>query len=351
MSDLFKQRKHRFIERCLKYLRYVLNDHFVLFLLVFIGFLAVQYSQLSKNIPENRLALYLGVFLFLIALLFIGNIATYLERPDKYFLLTKEKEIGQIIQQQTISSLLFGGIIQALGWLLVLPLMLSLGMPVVFIIGLLFIFIAVRVVYLNYRKKELLTKIGINWDVALLREEKRQQSILRFFALFTNVKGISNSIKRRKYLDGFLTIFSKKQENTWKHLFLRSYFRNGDLFPLTLRLLGISLIGLALIPQVWVGVGLTLLMNYLLLFQLLALYGAFDYQQLTLLFPLDKKFKISGLLAVLRLVGGSVLLLEMVLALFIYKEFQAVLVLFVGSLALLYLYLPFKVKSLVDESF
>ena len=36
-----------------KYSRYVLNDHFVLFMLIFIGFLAVQYSQFLQDLPKD----------------------------------------------------------------------------------------------------------------------------------------------------------------------------------------------------------------------------------------------------------------------------------------------------------
>ena len=45
MRELFQKRKQVFRNQCLKYSRYVFNDHLVLFLLVFTGFLAVQYSQ------------------------------------------------------------------------------------------------------------------------------------------------------------------------------------------------------------------------------------------------------------------------------------------------------------------
>ena len=54
MRELFQKRKQVFRNQCLKYSRYVFNDHFVLFLLVFTGFLAVQYSQLLRNLPANH---------------------------------------------------------------------------------------------------------------------------------------------------------------------------------------------------------------------------------------------------------------------------------------------------------
>ena len=63
MKDLFLKRKQAFRKECVGYLRYVLNDHFVLFLLVLIGFLAYQYSQLLQDFPENHwpILLFLGI--------------------------------------------------------------------------------------------------------------------------------------------------------------------------------------------------------------------------------------------------------------------------------------------------
>ena len=45
MKDLFLKRKQEFRKECLGYLRYVLNDHFVLFLLVLLGFLAYRHHR------------------------------------------------------------------------------------------------------------------------------------------------------------------------------------------------------------------------------------------------------------------------------------------------------------------
>ncbi len=45
----------------------------------------------------------------------------------------------------------------------------------------------------------------------------------------------------------------------------------------------------------WIATAVVVLFNYLLLFQLLALYHAFDYQYLTQLFPLEKGEKEEGI--------------------------------------------------------
>ena len=93
MKDLFLRRKQAFRKECVGYLRYVLNDHFVLFLLVLIGFLAYQYSQLLQNFPENHwpILLFLGIVSAL--LLAWSGIATYIEVPDKLFILVAEEDV------------------------------------------------------------------------------------------------------------------------------------------------------------------------------------------------------------------------------------------------------------------
>ena len=156
--------------------------------------------------------------------------------------------------------------------------------------------------YFLFRQKasKFFTETGLDWDYVISQESKRKQVLLRFFALFTQVKGISNSVKRRAYLDFILKAVQKVPGKIWQNLYLRSYLRNGDLFALSLRLLLLSLLAQVFIEQAWIATAVVVLFNYLLLFQLLALYHAFDYQYLTQLFPLDKGQKEKGLQAVVR---------------------------------------------------
>lgn len=73
MKDLFLKRKQAFRKECLGYLRYVLNDHFVLFLLVLLGFLAYQYSQLLQHFPENHWPILLFVGITSVLLFTLGR--------------------------------------------------------------------------------------------------------------------------------------------------------------------------------------------------------------------------------------------------------------------------------------
>ena len=106
---------------------------------------------------------------------------------------------------------------------------------------------------------------------------------------------------------------------------------------------------LIFIEQSWIAVAIVILFNYLLLFQLLALYHAFDYQYLTQLFPVGKGQKEKGLKEILRAIGVFVLILESLIGLLVFKDKILVLALVGASLVLQFLYLPYQLRRLVDE--
>ena len=349
MKDLFLKRKQAFRKECVSYLRYVLNDHFVLFLLVLIGFLAYQYSQLLQHFPENHWPILLFLVIVSILLLAWGGIATYMEGPDKLFLLVSEEEVKSHLKGQTVRSLVFWLFVQTLFLLLFAPLFLAMGYG--FPVFLIYVVLLGAGKYLLFHQKasKFYTENGLDWDYVIAQESKRKQVLLRFFALFTQVKGVSNSVKRRAYLDFILKAVQKVPSKIWQNLYLRSYLRNGDLFALSLRLLLLSLLALLFIEQSWIATAVVVLFNYLLLFQLLALYHAFDYQYLTQLFPLEKGEKEKGLKQIVVGVGSAVLLLELLVGAVVFQEKIALLALVGASLFLQLFYLPYQLKRLVDE--
>ena len=349
MKELFKKRRQVFLEQCFKYSRYVFNDHFVLFLLIFLAFLAVQYSQLLQNFPSNHLPVILILLVLSLLLLPVGNIATYLEKADKHFLLTKEEELVSWIQSASRSSLLLWAVIQSALLMLAYPVFLALRVPVWGFALYLLVMLVGKFLVFQRKKACLIRGKEFNWDQAIQAESQRKQAILRFFALFTNVKGISNSVKRRAYLDPVLKVLPKRQDKTWANLFLRSFLRNGELLGLSLRLLLLSLFFIIFLGNSLVATILAILFNYLLIFQLTSLYQSYDYQYLTILFPLDIRLKRVGAQQVIALISGAVLGLQTLLALVFFQEKIWVAVLVLVSLFFIFGYLPFKLKRLVDE--
>ena len=348
MKRIFHERRQAFLASCLKYSRYVLNDHFVLVLLVLLGFLSLQYRQLLENFPQPVWPVYLLLLAVSILLFFAGSAATYLEEPDQHFLLTKEGEILELIQQAIRRQFVLWGLVQSLGQLLFLPLYLKLGLPV-WGFGLYLLVLTAGKYSLIQAKWSSYTKNGIfQWGLAIDRERKRQQSILQFFALFTRVKGITSSVRRRSYLDGLLKMVAKRSEKTWDYLYLRAFLRSGDFWGLTIRLFTLSLVALLTIDLAWLAVGLVLLFDYLLLFQLLALYGVYDYQYLNYLYPIEQTRRTKGFLRVLRGILYSVLGIQSILALFLLEEKMYLGILILGGFILNQFYLAIKAKKLID---
>ena len=349
MKDLFLKRKQEFRKECLGYLRYVLNDHFVLFLLVLLGFLAYQYNQLLQHFPENHFPILILIGMISILLLLWGGIATYLEAPDKLFLLVAEEEVREHIQKQSLISFIFWVSVQTLFLLLFAPLFLAMGLGLPIFGVYLLVLGIVKYVIFRQKSSNFFLGNGLDWDYVIAQESKRKQFLLRFFALFTQVKGISNSVKRRAYLDFILKAIQKVPRKIWQNLYLRSYLRNGDLFALSLRLLLLSILAQVFIEQSWIATAVVVLFNYLLLFQLLALYHAFDYQYLTQLFPLDKGQKEKGLQAVVRGLTSLVLVVELIVGLVTFQEKLALLALLGAGLVLQVLYLPYQVKRQMQD--
>ena len=204
MKELMKKRQETFRTQCVKYSRYVLNDHFVLFMLIFIGFLAVQYSQFLQDLPKDTSLIRWSLMIGLLLLVPIGSIATYLEKPDALFLLVKEEEVKSYIKGQAKRSFVFWFLIQSFVLILFVPLLLATGMNKFAIVAYILVLGLAKGAVFSWKEARFYQDGNLNWTLAIARENARKQLILRFFALFTTVKGITNSVKRRAYLDGFL---------------------------------------------------------------------------------------------------------------------------------------------------
>ncbi|MEG3310005.1 ABC transporter permease [Streptococcus sp. SS-4456] len=344
MRALFQKRRRDFLERCSKYLRYVLNDHFVLVLMVFLGFLSLQYRQLLITFPKNSWPITLIVLAVSFLILFSGRMATYLEEADQIFLLTREKEVLEELVAASRRSFMLWSSLQVLVQLLLLPIYLKLGLEIWMVVVYIVVLLVAKYFLVKYQLATYQQQGVLNWSTAIQDEQKRKQTILRFFALFTTVKGISATVKPRRYLDGILRLVTSRQ--TWFNLYLRAFLRAGDYLGLTLRLVFLALLSLIAIEEAWLSLGLVLVFHYLLLFQLLGLYKHYDYQYLTQLYPLDIKAKVKDFQHLLRVILYGLLVVETVVALLFIQEKIMVAILPIVSIFLHEVYLPIKLKKI-----
>lgn len=344
MKTLFQKRREQFMRQCLKYLRYVLNDHFVLVMLLFLGFILFQYKQLLANLPQERWLLILILVLIMGLFLSLGRLATFVLPADKVFLLPQENVVrGQLVSAGRRSFLVWG--LLQIGLLMFLtPLLIALGMSQFRVLCLILVLLAVRWCLTKVTEARFLVGDKLDWNKLVAAEQERQQVILTFFALFTTVKGISSRTKPRSYLNFIVNKLPKSQERLWLNLYTKAFLRSGDYLALSLRLLVISFLVLLFIQDVWLAVGLTILLNYLLLFQMLALYHHYDYHYLTQLYPAPIYLKSKNLLLFLRYLGFVTVFCQ---SLLIWSG-TGILFLWGGMLLILYLYLPYKLKKMID---
>ncbi|MGO3414934.1 MAG: ABC transporter permease, partial [Lactococcus cremoris] len=288
MNEIFKKRRNLWYQQNIKYLRYVFNDHFVLFLMILLGALVVQYVNFLQVHHLNLWGkIILVVFVSLLSQV-LGRLATFIEAPDKVFLLTKELEVRAYLIKCLIRSLILPAIVSGLLVLIAAPL---LKFNPIFLILWFLVLVGIKAGLLAYQIWRFQNSGLLDWSGLIDLEEARKTGTLRLFSLFTNVKGLKSHSHRRKYLDFLLT----KTKRTYEYLFTRSFLRSGDYLGLTIRLLILSILSMIFVKNGIVAIVMVVVFNYLLIFQLLSLQTAFDYQLLTRIYPLKKAAKTAGL--------------------------------------------------------
>ena len=269
INDLFAKRRANWRAQNLKYLRYVLNDHFVLILMLLIGFLAYQYADFLKSLPAHWLPGYVIAVLVSLMVLFFGRLATFVERADQQFLLAKEKSVQAYLISAVKKSLIFPAIVIVLVTLIISPLVKS---PLPFTLVWAIVLIALKYVLLTKKAQSFVQDDLIQWQSLIQYEKNRQNAVLKVFSQFTDVKGLQQQAKRRKYLD----ILLPKSKMIYDYLFIRTFLRSGDYWLLMLRLLGLAVLSLIFIPTVIFALLLALVFDYLLVFQLLPIRQSQD---------------------------------------------------------------------------
>ena len=338
MNEIFKKRRKLWYQQNIKYLRYVFNDHFVLFLMILLGALVVQYVNFLQVHHLNLWGkIILVVFVSLLSQV-LGRLATFIEAPDKVFLLTKELEVRAYLIKCLIRSLILPAIVSGLLVLIAAPL---LKFNPIFLILSFLDLVVIKAGLLSYQIWRFQNSGLLDWSGLIDLEEARKTGTLRLFSLFTNVKGLKSHSHRRKYLDFLLT----KTKRTYEYLFTRSFLRSGDYLGLTIRLLILSILSMIFVKNGIVAIVMVVVFNYLLIFQLLSLQTTFDYQLLTRIYPLKKAAKTAGLRMIIFRVMMFVTIVELVLSLIFVRPFFLTLVILLVNFLLTKFYVRFRLKN------
>lgn len=339
MEKLWKTRLKRYQKMLLKYLRYVLNDHFIIALLFILGAFAWNYSNFLKSVGLTNSLDYTKwlIVIGLLVLLHLGKYATLLEDADIVFLVPREYQMQSYLKKAYWHSVTITLGQQLLCLIILFPyFMIILGFSLFQIVCIVLVQLLLKTQILRYellaasiaRLRENVVKIAfvwlipaiclslaiiwgwlgilitvmyilslhklekrnmtstIAWKYLIMKENQRMLSLYRFFNLFTDVPFISRTAKRRKYLD-----FILPQKPVYTFLYARSLVRNSEFSELWLRLTVLGTVILYFISNFMLSCILALIFNYLIGFQMFPLEKKYENIVFTHLYPIEKKVR------------------------------------------------------------
>ncbi|WP_161877815.1 ABC transporter permease [Alkalibacterium sp. MB6] len=395
-DHLFKRRRQVYYKKLGKYLKYVLNDHFVLALLLLFGALGFTYSEYVETVNLGAVLPRLVLLVILIGVLTIGRVRTLIEPADSVFLLPLEEELEAVMKGNLVFSVSFFSIFMMLVGFMSLPLLtvtlaITQAEAVMWVVTLVcwkasqlmslynegkqkdyvvlrqsFIFLASMGLIISLFLSivvgfvlSVATVLGLiwfsfyyekttRWDFEYLieSESKRVNSLYRLLNLFVETPYHSNKVRRFKWLDG---LFSSRFTDASPTIFYlaRVFIRNTSFSGLYLRLTVIGGIVIVFTDSLIINLLISILFLYLIGFQLLPLNQMIQQSITFRLYPLSNKLReraIQQLLLYLLLAAGLVFFL-LALNSGVVEATVLVLINLVFILGFIYVYVPKRLRK------
>ena len=355
-AELFETRVRKYQKKSMKYMRYVLNDHFLIVLFFLFGFIMVQYSSWIQSIRVLELPL-LGLLGALLASVpFFGGVATLLEPADGIFLSVVGQDFKAYLQKAIRRSWMLPILVMLASTGIIFPIVAqafgtNLSMFVkLFLLQVFFkdlLFRCTKYAYRGVLHFTWMEKLGIymiavanffgmflwiseGWSIVLVvipvllsifveqyygkaafvyqfdkmieMELERQQRIYRLFALFVDVPMLHKPhAHRRTYLDGVLKMLVGNQPSGHRYLVSRTVIRTSQYMSLLLQLAVVSfVVALFSQPYYWNFIVNALLMM-LLGFQLVGVIQSANTQNSHFASLVDSNTRLQDDLSVLML--------------------------------------------------
>ena len=355
-AELFETRVRKYQKKSMKYMRYVLNDHFLIVLFFLFGFIMVQYSSWIQSIRVLELPLLGLIGALLASVPFFGGVATLLEPADGIFLSVVGQDFKVYLQKAIRRSWMLPILVMLAATGIIFPIVAqafgtNLSMFVkLFLLQVFFkdlLFRCTKYAYRGVLHFTWMEKLGIymiavvnffgmflwiseGWSMVLLvipvllsifveqyygkaafvyqfdkmieMELERQQRIYRLFALFVDVPMLHKPhAHRRTYLDGVLKMLVGNHPSGHRYLVSRTVIRTSQYMSLLLQLAVVSfVVALFSQPYYWNFIVNALLMM-LLGFQLVGVIQSANTQNSHFASLVDSNTRLQDDLSVLML--------------------------------------------------
>ncbi len=394
MRELAKKRLSENLKQSVKYLTLVFNDFFILALIFLFGALMFWYAQAMKTMPSDLWFYKPLVGLIMWLPLLTGHLVTLLKDADMQFLFTQDAKMSDYLKLMikysmvlpTILIVLLGGILFpfatikagitvwsyaliVIGTILLkgcmlliekenlyfyynspnwLSLVITLAVLLIGSLGSYIYPIEVVVMMIIARLGTKKDKGIFDWRYAVESEKARKDRVYSIFSMFTDVAEKQVTIKRRKYLD-FLLPKSIAKENPNLFLYRRSLLRNPEYLNLLVRMTVFAVLISWLVQDWRWALGLSCLVIFLTVYQLLPMATEFDSNIMYRVYPIVRDNRGKDLVKVLNLGLLIQWLLISILWLILLQTdvhlWASIVALFVFTMIINYGYLPVRVKQ------
>ena len=385
----------------LKYWRLVFNDHFVIALFFLFGALAYGYSEWLPTLSANQWWPRFLLIAWFVLLAQIGRLATLIKRPDPVFLLPQVRAMDGYLRRAYLYSLVLAGGMTLAGTFAALPFALTterlstVDIVAVFLTAVVtkddWLFTARKSINLRWSKQGWRTQaeywlnpllaaavtwlvspllglavavildvamrlvyreLTIDWQAAVKMESNRMYSVYRFFNLFTDVPSVQGNVKRRRWANGLVRWLSNGHR-PWAYLYARGFVRNTDISGIVIRLTLLGMVLAFLVPLQWLNTALVVLFIYLISTQLMPLYGQYDANVLTHLYPVQTEERVRDfqrLLIRVTVIEATLIVLASIGLHFDWRGFLLNLVLAIIEVGVLTrFYFKLRIKKLSEE--
>ena len=356
IKNIFSDRRKKEQELKLTYSKYIFNSHLIMFLIIVLGAVLINYSKWIAIASKVELySVYTAATVVFSYYLVSTKIKTYIKEADAVFLLPLEKYYRKVGLKTVINSTVVHIITVIIFYFATKPITnlignidrLSIFMLLIIIIWnnllkylqvihykeiiwsklLLFIVIfmqllvvffddiAIRIIYLisiivlavftYYIMKNAGNKLNakdqekyvVNWNQAADYDKHRIESYLKFVNMFVDVPLSGVKVARRKYFDILLPKLTKdnfKKENSFKYYYYRVFLRQENTVYLALRLMLLAALVTFSFKNTYVS-GLAIISySYLTIIQLVPLYKQMSNNIWHSILPVSEDIKIKS---------------------------------------------------------
>lgn len=356
IENIFSDRRKKEQELKLTYSKYIFNSHLIMFLIIVLGAVLINYSKWIAIASKVELySVFTAATLAFSYYLVSTKIKTYIKEADAVFLLPLEKYYRKVGLKTVINSTVVHIITVVIFYFATKPITnlignidrLSIIMLLIVIIWnnllkylqvihykeiiwsklLLFIVIfmqllvvffddiAIRIIYLisiivlavftYYIMKNAGNKLNakdqekyvVNWNQAADYDKHRIESYLKFVNMFVDVPLSGVKVARRKYFDILLPKLTKdnfKKENSFKYYYYRVFLRQENTVYLALRLMLLAVLVIYSFKNTYVS-GLAIISySYLTIIQLVPLYKQMSNNIWHSILPVSEDIKIKS---------------------------------------------------------